>query len=171
MSEIRLKSVILKNFKRHADKEIHFSDTLTVICGPNYSGKSTILEAIFFALFGTRAVPGGTEVITRTGGDSKATVSLNIMVGEEEFRVTRTPNSASVVKENGEALAAGHTAVNEWVLTRIGTGNMKRALALAFSSQGDRAGFQLPRRDAGDLANGSASLERAYRRTDRREIC
>jgi exonuclease SbcC len=140
MSEIRLKSVRLKNFKKHADREIHFSETLTVICGPNYSGKSSILEGIFFALFGTRAVPGGAANVQRRNSDSKATVELDITVGEENYRIQRTPNSAALYRMDGPEsapVAAGHTAVTDWLLTKIGTGNMKRALALAFSSQGE----------------------------------
>lgn len=141
MTEIRLRGIRLQNFKRHETLAIDFSDTLTVICGANYKGKSTVLEAIFFALFGTKAVPGGAEVITRTGSKEKAIVSLNVQIGETNYVIQRTPNSAAVIVDednvDNDPICTGHTAVNDWVLTRIGTTSMQRALALAFSSQGE----------------------------------
>ena len=41
----------LKNFKSYDDAEIKFNEGISVIVGENGAGKSTILEAISFALF------------------------------------------------------------------------------------------------------------------------
>mgnify|MGYP000760429362 CR=1 FL=1 len=41
----------LNNFKSYGHEVIKFGDGITVIVGENGAGKSTILEAISFALF------------------------------------------------------------------------------------------------------------------------
>lgn len=135
MSDTALQSIRLQNFKRHEDLELDFSENLTVIRGPNYAGKSTVLEAVFFALFGTKAVPGGAEVITRTGSKTKACVTLSLKLAGEDFVVIRTPTSATLTRGD-ETIATGHTAVNEEIASKFG-GDMKRTMMLAFSSQGE----------------------------------
>jgi len=43
--------VELKNIKNHSEAEFTFQPGVIAICGPNGSGKTTILEAIAWALF------------------------------------------------------------------------------------------------------------------------
>ena len=47
-----LKTLSLQNFKRYASFEMTFEEGLCGILGRNGSGKSTIYEAVFFALYG-----------------------------------------------------------------------------------------------------------------------
>jgi len=47
---VRLNSLHLVNFRQHTDSRITFESGLTGIIGPNGSGKTTILEAITWAL-------------------------------------------------------------------------------------------------------------------------
>lgn len=134
-----LESVTLENFKRHKSLTVNFSEQLTAIVGPNYSGKSSVLEGVFFALFGAKAVPGGTEIITRTGSRSKACVTLRLRIAGRDFKVVRTPTTAVLSRVSGpeeEVVATGHTAVTEEIAKRFG-GDMKRTMMLSFSSQGE----------------------------------
>ena len=135
MSNFKLVSCHYENFKRHEDITIDFSETLTVIRGANYKGKSSLLQGIFFALFGMRAVPGGAEVVTRKGSKKKAVVTLMFEDGTDEYTLIRTPTSANLVATNGGTIASGGTAVNEWVASRFT--DIKKALLLSFSEQGD----------------------------------
>jgi DNA repair exonuclease SbcCD ATPase subunit len=48
---MKLQSIHLKNFRIHRDLKVDFNDRLTLISGPNESGKSTILHALSCALF------------------------------------------------------------------------------------------------------------------------
>lgn len=48
-------SVSLKNIKSHRDKDLHFVNGINVLSGANGAGKSTIFEAIGYALFGVDA--------------------------------------------------------------------------------------------------------------------
>ena len=45
------KNLVLKNFKSHENTSIDFNPGITVIVGENGAGKSTIFEAISYALF------------------------------------------------------------------------------------------------------------------------
>ena len=135
MANFKLVSAHYQNFKRHEDVTIDFSETLTVIRGANYKGKSSLLQGIFFALFGLKAVPGGNEIVTRRGSKKKAIVTLVFEDGKDEFTLIRTPTSANLVDSNNGTIAAGGTAVNEWVASRFT--DIKKALLLSFSEQGD----------------------------------
>ena len=48
---MRLHTIELKNWRKHAIKRIEFDDKTTVIYGSNETGKSTILEALSRAFF------------------------------------------------------------------------------------------------------------------------
>jgi DNA repair exonuclease SbcCD ATPase subunit len=48
---MKILSIRIKNFRIHQDLSIEFNDKLTLIGGPNESGKSTIAEALHKALF------------------------------------------------------------------------------------------------------------------------
>ena len=50
-----IERLVLKNFKRFKVEEIHFKDGITGILGNNGTGKSSIVQAIFFALYGVQA--------------------------------------------------------------------------------------------------------------------
>lgn len=147
MSQIRLNYVELKNFKKHELLEVEFGDSLTVIKGPNYAGKSSVFQAVYFALFGTKAVPGGRAVIVRNGSKS-CLVTLQFMIGERNFIIERGLTSASLSEqlqtEDGgwtdTLIATGPSTVTEWVEANLGQ-NAQQYLLLTYSRQGTAAGL------------------------------
>ena len=48
---MKLKSIVVKNFKIHKEQRVDFEDQITLVSGPNETGKSTILEALKKAFF------------------------------------------------------------------------------------------------------------------------
>ncbi len=48
---MKLHSLTVKNFKIHRERRVEFDDRLTLISGPNETGKSTLLEALRKAFF------------------------------------------------------------------------------------------------------------------------
>jgi len=52
---MQILSIHLKNIKSHRDTELSFSPGINVLSGPNGVGKSTVFEAIGYALFGVDA--------------------------------------------------------------------------------------------------------------------
>ena len=78
----------LRNFKPYADTDLTFEDGVTVIHGLNGSGKSSLLEACFFALYGSRALDGTLDDAVTTGAD-ETDVELWFTHAGETFKITR----------------------------------------------------------------------------------
>jgi len=88
----------LVNFRQHADTELEFGAGITGIIGPNGSGKTTILEAIAWALYGAQAARGDKDSIRRIGAKGRAgvEVELEFRLGPHEYRVTRSLSTAAL---------------------------------------------------------------------------
>ena len=61
---MRLSSLHLHQFRSHNDRVFTFSENATVIIGPNGSGKTNILEAIYTLLMGKSFRDGDSELIS-----------------------------------------------------------------------------------------------------------
>lgn len=111
----------LRNFRVHADTEINFRDGITAILGDNESGKSTILEALEYALFGGRAVRGKVGGIrwAMAGPRETASVEWVLEVAGGRYRVTRTEREARV-HDGTQVVAHGHDGVTEFMTDRLG---------------------------------------------------
>jgi exonuclease SbcC len=91
---IRLKRLYAHNFKQLQDIELHFPDHARILVqGKNEAGKSTLFEAVFFALFGTALA---TETGARNLDDlirydvEKARVELDVQMGARLFKIVRS---------------------------------------------------------------------------------
>jgi len=91
---IRLKRLYAHNFKQLQDIELHFPDHARILVqGKNEAGKSTLFEAVFFALFGTALA---TETGARHLDDlirydvEKARVELDVQMGARLFKIVRS---------------------------------------------------------------------------------
>src|SRR5260370_37994586 len=95
MQVLRLRLV---NFRQHADTELEFGPGITGIIGPNGSGKTSILEAIAWALYGVQAVRGDKDSIRRLGAKGRAGVEgdLEVRLGAHEYRVKRGLSTAGL---------------------------------------------------------------------------
>jgi len=81
----------LENFKRYKTFEIEFEQGLVGIIGKNGSGKSTIFEAILFALYGELKQRGWKETIRNSSATTKDVVSIELMFEFDgvEYKVIR----------------------------------------------------------------------------------
>ncbi|SFR41208.1 exonuclease SbcC [Halogeometricum rufum] len=64
---MRFDRIRIQNFKPYAETDLDLTDGVTVIHGLNGSGKSSLLEACFFALYGARALDENLEDVMTTG--------------------------------------------------------------------------------------------------------
>ncbi|MFD1644843.1 DNA double-strand break repair ATPase Rad50 [Haloarchaeobius litoreus] len=64
---MRVDRLRLSNFKCYGEADLGLDRGVTVVHGVNGSGKSSLLEACFFALYGSAAIPGTREDVIRTG--------------------------------------------------------------------------------------------------------
>ncbi len=120
---MQLIRLALSNFRQHADTELLFRPGLTGIIGPNGSGKTTILEAIAWALYGARAVRGTKDTMryNRAPGRSTVRAELEFELGEERYRVVRTSRSAELYRvEREDPIARGISEVTRQVTRRLG---------------------------------------------------
>jgi len=105
---MRIVSIHLKNIKSHRDTELQFAPGINVLSGANGSGKSTIFQAIGYALFGVSAqdfVSKADRFLTI--GTKRGEISVVFEPAEGElYRVTRTVGPAGkwlLAKESGGA--------------------------------------------------------------------
>lgn len=88
---MRIQSITLRNVKSHRDTEIAFSAGINVLCGPNGVGKSTVFEAIGYALFGVDA----SEFVTKAErflsiGEKRGEIAVVFRDGSgDTWKVTR----------------------------------------------------------------------------------
>jgi len=122
--------IVLKNFKRFRHQEIRFKDGITGILGNNGTGKSSIVEAVFFALYGVQATGISSDYIVSSfaGPKEKCEVRLDFRIGGDEYTVLRTFRKGKTVQHDatfhkgGKLLATGVSQVETEVRRVLGMG-------------------------------------------------
>ena len=125
-----LDRLVLHNFKRFRDAEIHFQDGITGILGNNGTGKSSIVQAIFFALYGVQATGIVADYIVSSFAlpKEKCEVRLDFRIGGDTYTVVRTFKKGKTVTheatfhQNGKLMATGVSQVEEAVKRTLGMG-------------------------------------------------
>ena len=86
-----LEKLALNNFKRFREAEIHFQDGITGIMGNNGTGKSSIVEAILFALYGVKGSGVNSDYIISSfaGPHEFCEVRLDFSLSGNEYTVYR----------------------------------------------------------------------------------
>ncbi len=103
-----LKSLRLQNIRSYADERFNFSEGRTLLSGDIGSGKSTVLLAIEFALFGIqRADVSGASLLRH--GKARAEVELTMMVEGKEIKIIRTlkRTKGNVAQDSGYIIVDG----------------------------------------------------------------
>ena len=111
------------NFRQHADSVLTFDTGITGIIGPNGSGKTTILEAIAWALYGNAAARGTRETIrfNRAGPRAQVRVELDFELGGHRYRIERGLTSAELYLDGASVpIANTITGVTELLHRRLG---------------------------------------------------
>ena len=98
---MHLSRLSLHNFKKYRRAEIDFQDGLTGIVGSNGSGKSTIVEAIAWALYGSRASTIKRDLLrnTRAGDSDLVEVKLTLEMGKRKLSIYRAMKGKGLMPE------------------------------------------------------------------------
>ncbi len=89
---VKLLKLQTLNFKKtNVDPPLQLPDGVTLVCGPNESGKSTILDAILYALYARVIRPKAIASVEQlvAYGKSHAIVRLDFSIGDKVYRVDR----------------------------------------------------------------------------------
>jgi exonuclease SbcC len=115
-----LKRLRLHNFRSFAHADLSFGAEQNYVVGNNWQGKSSLVEAIAFALFGSDAFPrrlAGSAVKAEhllNDGASSGWVELGFVVGDDEYTLNRRlPRTQVALHVNGKPLATGKKPVDE----------------------------------------------------------
>jgi DNA repair protein SbcC/Rad50 len=87
-----LKDIKLHNFISHSDTTLTFNRGITIFVGHNGSGKSSIIDAITFALFGEHTRKSNKNLVQR--GCQSSSVSLSFSIGAREYVAYRQIGSS-----------------------------------------------------------------------------
>lgn len=105
-------AIKLNNFKKHQHFTAVLDDGLVAVTGANFSGKSTLLKAIMFALFGPTGTGHKADRIPTRGATDPTSVDLDIEIPVHgRVRIERTFKGAKVFAADGTLLANGTTPV------------------------------------------------------------
>lgn len=126
-----LKKIKLQNWKAHKLSEFNFSPGTNVIIGNMGAGKSSILQAISYAIFGTFSELKSREVKVsdlQTRGESEITseVDLTLYPNEREYHIIRTikngNTSEAVVRDSNNQMLAGTNSmqVTDFLAEKLG---------------------------------------------------
>lgn len=92
---MKLLSLELKNFRQHKNTSVVLKDGVTGILGNNGSGKSSLIEAISFALYGSKSIRGTLdEIRTRDEVSGAVLVVLSFEIDSQIYRVERSLSDA-----------------------------------------------------------------------------
>lgn len=109
-----INSITLTNFKRHENLTINFGAGFTAIRGSNEQGKSTILQAIAYALFGTKALTDSLDD-TVTWGCAVSTLRVDLGFSIDGVAHTVRRSKASCQLDYAGQTVTGQTEVTAFV--------------------------------------------------------
>lgn len=133
-----IESIKLTNFRKHTNSAFNFGAGMTVIRGANEASKSTILEAISYAISGVKALRDSLDD-TVTWGEASNTlrVELEITVDSVVYAIKRSKGGAEVNYDGG--MVTGQTEVTNY-LAKLLKMDAGAAARLTLSNQNEIRG-------------------------------
>jgi len=111
---VKLTSLRLQNFRQHVATQIRFESGITGIIGPNGSGKTSILEAIAFALYSVGRTTREHMLSQHPVGRPHMRIELEFELGRHNYRVIRGRTSAELYLDGDPIpIATSPSAVTE----------------------------------------------------------
>ena len=120
-------SLKLKNYRKYKDELIEFPEGLFGIIGNNGAGKTSLIEAIAWAIYGIKGSNTAKELIKREDADPNAdcSVELEFTLESDSCRVLRElrgrrQSAYAVLFVNNQLQAEGINAVTQYLTNKLG---------------------------------------------------
>src|SRR5919109_451436 len=91
-----IKDIQLKNFIAHKDTKLEFYKGITIFLGHNGSGKSSIIDAVTFSLFGKHTRKSNKNLVRR--GANHAMAEMRFGLNYEKLRVAGVVQQGELVR-------------------------------------------------------------------------
>lgn len=88
----------LENWKNFDDAEFNFTRGVNIVEGSNYSGKTSFIQALYFALFNETLYKQLTAKDLKKEGVKNASVAFDFTVDGQEYRIRRNISGEKVIK-------------------------------------------------------------------------
>jgi exonuclease SbcC len=149
---VKLSSLRLQNFRQHVATQLRFESGITGIIGPNGSGKTSILEAIAFALYSIGRTTREHMLSQHPVGRPHMRIELEFELGRHHYRVVRGRTSAELYLDGDPVpIATSPSAVTERLQRLMGMSkdeffktyftSQKELAAMAAMASTDRGRF------------------------------
>ena len=150
--------ITLKCFRKHEDRTFTFSKGMNVVRADNEAGKSTLLSAILYLFFGTRALGQPLdEVVTYGHSKKELKVSGRFTVDGVDYTAYRSDSGAELAY--GDQRVTGQTAVTRFMENLFGA-NVDTIRKLLVAEQNSIRGALDSEAGAGALIESLADLDR-----------
>ncbi len=141
---MRIKRLILKNFRRFSEKTVDFQEGLNVIYGKNEQGKSTVLIALLTVLYFDANTKSSKllDKISPWGGNTSPFIRLEYSNEGEDFVLEKDfQNSSQVLKElnSGKILANDFAGISALIKEHTGIGSEQVFILTSLIAQNDIA--------------------------------
>ena len=119
-----IRQVRLQNIKSYTDQTVEFHEGVNFISGINGAGKSTIIEAIGYALFDCNPYPNIKDLIHY--GAKSGTITINFCANDDrDYQVVRKIGTSTLwavfdLETGGEIDLHGARDVREWLKESMG---------------------------------------------------
>ena len=122
-----IRSLKLQNYRKYKDELIEFPEGLFGIVGNNGAGKTSLIEAIAWAIYGTKGSKTEKELIKREEvvPEEDCSVELEFTLGSDAYRVLRElrgrrQSAYSSLFVNNQPQVEGISAVTQYLSNKLG---------------------------------------------------
>lgn len=134
-----IKSIKLTYFRKHESLELNLTKGLQVFRGSNEAGKTTILEGMAYALFGSKALRNSlADVVTWGRKDTELKAEVELEVSGTTYTFKRGKSGAEALV-GGKVFATGQNEVSALAAELLGT-DANTAAHLMMAGQGGLRG-------------------------------
>ena len=134
-----IKSIKLTCFRKHEQLTVNLTEGLQLLRGMNESGKTTILEGMAYALFGSKALRNSlSDVVTWNHKDTELKAEVELEVSNTTYTFKRGKSGAEVLV-GGKVFATGQNEVSALAAELLGT-DANTAAHLMMAGQGGLRG-------------------------------